>query len=231
MKAVIDTGTMITFSSTCLMNVFRAFVKYNNIELIVSNDVANESVWRPIKNKRFSLNAARIKYAFSEKVVKVVPSTTEGEKYEDKILHLANNSFYTKSGPITLLQRGEAEALALAKIYGAKALFIDERTTRSLIENPLRLKKVLEKRQAQEIRMNETNLAAFREMFPDLKMFRSVDIVALAFEQDLFDHELNHSIVELEAALWATKFSGCAVSEIEINDYLSSYRRNKKQFN
>lgn len=228
MKAVIDTGTMITLSGTCLMNVFRSFVKHNNIELVVSNDVADESVWRPIRNKRFALNAARIKYAFSEKIVRVVPSTPEGEKYEEKILHLANNSFYTKSGPITLLQRGEAEALALAKIYDAKALFIDERTTRSLIENPLRLKKVLEKRQAQEIRMNETNLTAFREMFPNLKMFRSVDIVALAFEQDLFDHELNHSVVELEAALWATKFSGCAVSEIEINEYLQKFKSVRK---
>ncbi len=228
MKAVIDTGTMITFSSTCLMNVFRAFVKRNNIELIVSNDVAEESVWRPINNKRFALNAARIKYAFSEKIVRVVPQTPECQKYEEKILHLANNSFYTRVGPITLLQRGEAEALALAKIYDAKALFIDERTTRSLIENPLRLKKVLEKRQNQEITMNENNLTAFREMFPTLKMFRSVDIVAFAYEQDLFDHELTHSIVELEAALWAMKFSGCAVSEMEINDYLQPFKHNRK---
>ena len=157
--------------------------------------------------------------------MRVVPSTPEGEKYEDKILHLANHSFYTQSGPVTLLQRGEAEALALAKIYEAKALFIDERTTRSLIENPLRLKKVLEKRQAQEIRMNERNLAAFRDMFPDLKMFRSADVIALAFEQGLFNHELSPTIVELEAALWATKFSGCAVSEVEINEYVQKYKK------
>ena len=35
-KAVIDTGTMITMSGTCLMNVFKSFVKANKIELMIS---------------------------------------------------------------------------------------------------------------------------------------------------------------------------------------------------
>jgi hypothetical protein len=221
-KAVIDTGTMITFSGTCLMNVFKAFVKTNRIELIVSSTVAQESVWKPITNKRFALSAARIKFAMNEQTVKTTPITPEINSMQEKILRLANNIFYTRGIPLKIIQAGEAEALALAKIQGAKALFIDERTTRALIENPSRLKQVLERRQEEEVTVNQKNLDEIRAMFPSLLMIRSVDLIALAYEQGLFDHELAHGKLELEAALWAAKFSGCAVSGNEIDDYLAA---------
>ena len=220
-KAVIDSGTMITLSSTCLMNVFKAFVKHNHIELFVSTDVARESVWRPITNKRFALNAARIKYAFNSDLIHVVESTSEIKNLENKILEVANACFFTKFGPVKIIQRGEAEALALAKINNAKALFVDERTTRSLIENPSRLKQNVEKRQHTGIEANPEKIKEFRAMFPDLKIFRSVDLIAFAYEQDLFDHELEHGKLELEAALYAAKYAGCAVSEREIIEYLN----------
>jgi len=222
MKAVIDTGTMISLSGTCLMNVFKTFVRTNRIELMISGTVAEESVWKPITNKRFALNAARIKYAFSEQTIKVIPINSQITQQQQKILQLANNSFFTTDGPLKIIQAGEAEALALAKIFGAKALFIDERTTRTLIENPLRLKQVLERKQEAPIRVNQQNIDTIRAMFPNLLMLRSVDLIAIAFEQNLFDHELAHGKLELEAALWATKFAGCAVSENEINEYLDN---------
>jgi hypothetical protein len=218
--AVIDSGTMITFSSTCLMNVFRNFVIHNKIKLLVSNDISNESVWKPISNKRFSLNAARIKHLFNQNMVDVINSNNEIRSLENKILNLSNNCFYSDSGPITIIQRGEAEALALSIIFGARALFIDERTTRSLIENPLRLKQVLEKRQKRKVFPKQKNISEFRKMFSHLKVFRSIDVIALAYEQNLFDNELDHGKLELEAALYATKFAGCAVSEKEIIEYL-----------
>jgi len=222
MKAVIDTGTMITLSSTCLMNVFKEFVRFNKIELIVSSSVAEESVWKPITNKRFALNAARIKHAFNQKIVNVVAPTAEIEQMQQKILELGNSCFSTKQGPLKIIQSGEAEALALAHVYGAHALFIDERTTRSLIENPKRLKQTLERRQDAEIFVNDDNVSEFQEFFTGLRVFRSVDLIATAYEQDLFDGELEHGRTELEAALFAAKFAGCAVSEAEIELYLSS---------
>jgi len=221
MKAVIDTGTMITLAGTCLMNVFREFVKTNHLELLISGTVAEESVWKPITNKRFALNAARIKYAMNQQIIKTIPVSGEISRYQQKILQLANNIFFTQNGPLSIIQAGEAEALALAKINNVKMLFIDERTTRSLIEDPTRLKQVLERRQEEEVSLNQQNLNSFRTMFPELKMFRSVDIIAMAYEQNLFDHELAHGRLELEAALYAAKFAGCAVSEKEIEDYLS----------
>jgi predicted nucleic acid-binding protein len=221
MKAVIDTGTMITLSSTCLMNVFKEFVRFNKIELLVSSSVAEESVWKPITNKRFALNAARIKRVFNEKVVNVVTATAQIEQEQQKILALGNSCFSTKQGPLKIIQLGEAEALALARVYGAHALFIDERTTRSLIENPSRLKQTLERRQDAEIFVDEENVLEFKGLFTGLRVFRSVDIIATAFEQNLFDGELEHGHLELEAALYAAKFAGCAVSEMEIELYLS----------
>lgn len=221
-KAVIDSGTMITLSGTCLMNVFKNFVRANKFDLMISSTIAQESVWNPIGNKRFALNAARIKYAISEQIVKTMPKDSRVSFEMEKILRIANHIFFTQHGPLTIIQAGEAEALALAKIYGAKAMFVDERTTRALIENPARLKQVLERRQDEAVRINQENLDAIRGMFPNLLMFRSVDIIALAFEQDLFDHELAHGKLELEAALYSAKFNGCAVSENEINEYLKN---------
>ncbi|MCX6800704.1 MAG: hypothetical protein NTZ73_00780 [Candidatus Diapherotrites archaeon] len=220
MKAVIDTGTMITLSSTCLMNVFREFIKANKIELLISKKVADESVWKPLENRRFELNAARIKKTMNEGIIKVMPMTAELENETNKIIKLANNIFNSKSESITILQYGESEALAIARLHGAKAVFVDERTTRSLIENPSRLKQVLERRQNRKISVNYSNLEAFRKMFDGIKMFRSVDIIALAYEQGLFDGELEHGKLELEAALYATKYAGCAVSEREIIEYI-----------
>jgi len=220
-KAVIDTGTMITLSSTCLMNVFKNFVNHNKIELVVSSTVAEESVWRPISNKRFALNAARIKHAFNDKTISVVESSSEVRILEGKILAIANTCFSTKFGPLKIIQQGEAEALALSRIYNAKALFVDERTTRSLIENPSRLKQVLEKKQHTGIFVDKQKIEEFRNLFLDLKIFRSVDIIALAYEQDLFGNELDRGKIELEASLYSAKYAGCAVSEKEIEEYLA----------
>jgi hypothetical protein len=230
MKAVIDTGTMITLSSTCLMNVFRAFVKANNIELNISKAVAKESVWKPIENRRFALNAARIKKIMSDGTVKVIPQTKELENETNKILDAANNIFYTnsKNQSLKIIQAGEAEALAIAKLNGAKIMFVDERTTRALIENPLRLKQVLERRQGNPINMNEEKLRACNELIGNIKIFRSVDIIALAYEQGLFDGELDHGILELNAALYAAKYAGCAVSQKEIDDYVKGAKPNGK---
>ncbi|MFA6420191.1 MAG: hypothetical protein WCW13_05295 [archaeon] len=83
------------------------------------------------------------------------------------------------------------------------------------------------RRQEEPIYVNEQSLNAIRQMFPNLLMFRSVDIIALSYEQDLFDHELAHGKLELEAALWAAKFAGCAVSENEINQYLNQSKEIK----
>ncbi|MCX6803612.1 MAG: hypothetical protein NTY48_03500 [Candidatus Diapherotrites archaeon] len=227
MKAVIDTGTMITLSGTCLMNVFKAFVKTNHVDLLISSTVAEESVWRPISNKRFALNAARIKYAINKKTVQMIPMNSQISDLQQKILNLANNCFFTQGRAMKIIQTGEAEALALAKLYNAKALFIDERTTRSLIENPARLKQVLERRQDNEVSTNQQNINTIKSMFPNLLMVRSVDLIATAFEQELFDHELEHGKLELEAALYAAKYNGCAVSEKEIQDYLQAYFNKK----
>jgi predicted nucleic acid-binding protein len=217
---VIDSGTLITVSSTCLINVFKKFVKHNKLELVVSSEVTEESVWKPIHNKRFALNAARIKFLFNSDTIEVIAPTKEIRFVEKKILDLANSAFSTSFGPITIIQNGEAEALAIAKINNAEILFVDERTTRSLLENPLRLKQVLEKRQHKKIRMNEEKVHELQKMFANLKIFRSIDVIAFAYEQGLFEGELDSGKLELEAALYAAKFAGCAVSEREIVEYL-----------
>ena len=230
MKAVIDTGTMITLSSTCLMNVFRNFVKANNLELQISKAVAKESVWKPIENRRFALNAARIKKIMNDGTIQVIPQTKELKIETNKILNAANSVFYctSKNQNLKIIQAGEAEALAIAKMNDTKIMFVDERTTRALIENPHRLKQVLERRQGVPIKMNNEKLKICEKLIGNTKIFRSVDIIALAYEQGLFDGELDHGLLELEAALYAAKYAGCAVSQKEIEDYVKNAKPSGK---
>ena len=58
-----------------------------------------------------------------------------------------------------------------------------------------------------------------------IKVFRSVERVAVAFEEKLFGKELGDTRKDLEAALYAAKFAGCAVSENEIKEFLRSVKK------
>ena len=64
--------------------------------------------------------------------------------------------------------------------------------------------------------------AKLKEMFSDLEIARSVDLVALAFERKLLGKELPQSKQALEAALYAVKYAGCAVSGNEIEHFLGT---------
>jgi hypothetical protein len=122
--------------------------------------------------------------------------------------------------PIRLLQRGEIEALAIAKELGAEAFAIDERTTRMLIENPEQLRKIIQARRSIRIDVDNSKQRAFSGMFSGLAIVRSVELIALADEYGLLEEELPKGKQSLEAALFAAKYSGCAVSSREINLFL-----------
>ncbi len=121
-------------------------------------------------------------------------------------------------------EKGEIEALCLIKELGAEAFAIDERTTRMLIENPLELQKILQARRRIKVGVNKENSKQLQEMFQGTVILRSVELVALAFEQGLLSQELPEGKQSLEAALFAAKYSGCAVSAREINVFLHGKR-------
>ncbi len=225
MKVVFDASTLISISQTCLINILGSLQRKMDAEFIIPKSVYYEAVERPIFIKRFELNAVRIKKAISDGAFKIV--SVEDKKLFDEIAEIANNCFFVKDKPIKLLQRGEIEALAIIKEVGAEAIAIDERTTRMLIENPRPLQKVLQSRKRIKIRLDKRNVDLLGVMFNGLSIVRSVELVALANEYGLLQEELPPGPQSLEAALFAAKYSGCAVSSREISIFLHGERIKK----
>jgi predicted nucleic acid-binding protein len=202
------------------MNVFIEFIAKNKIILLAPPKVIEESYTNPVSTKRLELNAFRIKKSITSRTVKESPITPQVRKDSLEIMALANSAFSVDGSFLQIVHEGEAECLALAKNVGAKAIFMDERTTRALIENPGRLRGILERRQDKRVEMNLEPIEKLRELIGEIKFFRSIEILAIAYEQGLFAKELEESDRSLEAVLYACKFNGCAVSENQILDYL-----------
>lgn len=222
-KFVVDSSSLISLSSTCLVRLFGALSENEGFYFYIPESVYAESVERPLGIKRFELNAVRIRDAVDAGELHVGKRTPEIAALTSE-LERFGNCMSARGMPMRLIQRGETETLALAKSIGAKAIVIDERTTRMLAEDPYGLRKFLQARHGTKVSIDETLLSRFRSIASGFAFVRSSEIVALAYENDLFGDELRHDRQALEAALYAVKFGGCAVSTTEIESYLRSVR-------
>ena len=218
---VLDSSSIITISDNCLIKIFKNISEREGIDFCIPESVYAESVLRPLKINRYELNAMRIRDAVAEGYIKVV-ETTPGMARRLARLEEAAAGLCTFNGEkMPLLQAGEMETLALIKEIGADALVIDERTTRMVLEEPQNMFGFLKNRHpGGKIVLSEGRLREIREEYYDTKIFRSTELIALAYEDGSFGSELRTSKESLEAALYAAKYSGCAVSSDEIIAYL-----------
>jgi hypothetical protein len=160
----------------------------------------------------------RIKRLFTDGVISKV--SADG-RVTDRILSLANSVFEVKGRPLSIIHSGEAEALSLIKTLSADALLIDERTTRLLIEDPSSLSGFLSERSNAKVRMNERRFRELSVYIPKVPVLRSTEIAALAYEAGVLPKMLNASGKKvLDASLSALKYSGCAITWEEIDEYL-----------
>lgn len=229
-EIVFDSSSIISISQNCLMNVLENLSKKTNSSFRITKAVEFESVLKPLKINRFELNALRIKKAIDSNWLKVEKEEIDSSELEN----LANNIFFAENKPIKVIHAGEAETLALYKKFNAAVMIIDERTTRMLIEEPKNLVKKLRFNYRRKIKMNNTNLKKFLSVVGKIKIARSSELIAKAFDLGCFEGELENSVKSLEAALYGLKFNGCAVSLEEIEEYLSVFYGNnsgrKKRF-
>jgi predicted nucleic acid-binding protein len=189
-----------------------------NVRVAVAPAVYEEVVSRPSESKRYALEALRIKRLFTDGVISKV--SADG-RVTDRILSLANSVFEVKGRPLSIIHSGEAEALSLIKTLSADALLIDERTTRLLIEDPSSLSGFLSERSNAKVRMNERRFRELSVYIPKVPVLRSTEIAALAYEAGVLPKMLNASGKKvLDASLSALKYSGCAITWEEIDEYL-----------
>ncbi len=211
MRIIADAGPLISLSNTCLLWVLEKLP----FDFILPPWVVNEVSLFPRQTKHYKLSALRISDYIGAGVLKEGDLGQRGEEIARRVQQIANNVYFIKHRPLKIIQRGEAEAVALATLTD-HIMLVDERTIRLLLEDPLELRNVLQIRTGARVSMDHERAEELQDIVGDVLMLRSADIVAYAYEEGLLSKNKDY----LEAALYALKFAGCAISEQEIRDYL-----------
>ncbi len=209
---------------TCMLPVLHRFSKKEKASIILPQGVYEESVTRPLRIKRFELNAVKIRECVKSGWMAVANLDGEAKALTEEILHMANGIFSIRGKPLTIVHRGEAEMLALVKQVGAKAILIDERNTRLIVEEPNKMKGHLRRRMHANIGVDKEHLNRLRELFNGISVIRSVDVLGLAYEGRYLEPSLPHTKESMDAVLFALKYAGCSTTVNELKDYVKKAR-------
>lgn len=222
---ICDSGALISLTSGCLDNLLYFFAENYHVRFVIPPSVEYETVTRPLESnlRKYLFSAVRIKDAINDGIIVKVDAQLADKTR--KLMNAANNMFYLKGKPFRLIQTGESEMLVLAKELGIEYILIDERTTRMLIEAPLKLKEHLEHEFAVTVMVNKTNLKYLTPEISSLRAIRSSELVMLAYEKGYFRNFQKLKKEALEAALYKMKYSGCSISFDEIHAYVNSIAR------
>ena len=219
MKALFfDTGPIISLTMNNSLWILHHLKEQFNGNFYITPAVKYELIDHPLNIKRFELEAIQVAYLLKEKTLEIYQNLPE----EEDLLKLANSCFSAKERPLSIVQGAEIETLAAALKCKCNVVVIDERTVRLLIEDPNALRKLLETRLHQKVRMDKEKVAQLQKTFSSIKIIRSVELVALAFKMKLFDHLIpdvpNGRRILLDALLWGVKTDGNAVTSEEIEE-------------
>jgi predicted nucleic acid-binding protein len=211
---VADSSSIISLAVNCMSSVLGEL----GVHIAVTEEIYDEIISRPMNSKRYSLESLRIRKLFTEGVISI--EEPEPSLVRD-VLETGNSIYRIDKHDLRLIHGGEAAALALMREKSSDVLLIDERTTRMMVEDPAVLCEVLSSQMSRRVFMDAGRLAHFRTLVPDVKIIRSCEVAAIAYEKGILSRNLGSSGREVFAAvLYALKFSGCAVSWQEIEDYL-----------
>jgi len=219
-KAIIfDSSSIINFTMNGLLEEFRELKKIFNGKFLVTREVKEEIVDKPLQIKRFELEALKIKELFEEKVLELPDSMGIDEaKISSRtkdLMNIANNTFYGKQSSIHIIDSGETACLVLSAMLSEKGiknvLSVDERTIRLLGEKPENLLDIFRSKLHTQINSKKENY----KFFTGFKFIRSAELIYLAYKKGLV--KLKNGVV-LDALLYALKFNGCSISDEEINE-------------
>ncbi len=220
-KAIIfDAGTLITFSMNGLTDELRKLKTIFGGSFLITRQIKEEIIDKPITIKNFELEALRSKKLLDDGILELAEyygfDNSEIESRANKIIEIANSFFASSKDQVKIMHLGEASCLALSSILNEKkvpnVIAIDERTTRMLIEKPENLKELLSRKLHTNIRVVKNNFGYFKKF----KVIRSAELLYVAWKRGLV--ELKDGISILDALLYAAKSKGCAISQEEIEE-------------
>lgn len=220
MKSLIfDAGPVISLATNNLLWILKPLKKEFNGKFYITEPVRKELVDRPLETKKFKFEAIQVERLIEDGILDVIDNGFIREA-TPRLINTANQIFRAYNNYMKIVHFAEMSVIAAAINLNADAIAIDEKTTRSLIENPRMIIDILKKTLHTSIGINETNLKEFKNNTRNIKAIRSIELVTIAYEHGILDGYItkipNARKNLLESVLWGVKLNGCAVSKDEI---------------
>ncbi len=221
MKAIVfDSSTLINFAINGMLSEFRELKKLFDGKFLITKEVVAEIIDKPIRIKRFELEALKLKELITDKVLEMPSSLGIEEnkisKTAGEIMNAANNAFFANGNPMNLIHSGEASGLALSKLLTEKGIqnvmSVDERTMRLIVEKPENLLAIFQKKFHTDLKLRKESLKSLG----NFKFIRSTELIFIAYKKGIIKLR-NHGTV-LDALLYAMKLNGCSISDQEIEE-------------
>lgn len=226
MKALIfDASSIISLAMNNLLWILEPLKKQFKGKFYIPLSVKKEIIDKPLKSKRFKLEAFQVLSEVNKGVITIFDDSKLKE-IRDEIEFQANHMLIARGRPVHLVHSGEIAALALAKHLNADALVIDERTMRTIIENPKELSKLMRRKLHTTVNVKKKHFESFKKLIGDIKVVRSVELGVIAYEKGLFkkyklENMKQYSKKELlDGIIWGLKLRGCSMATSEIDKIL-----------
>ncbi len=219
MKVLIfDSGVLINLSMSGLLDVLENLKKGFDGKFIITEPVRYETIDRPVGIERFELGALRVESLINSGIIEMASSLgvddSELKRHTKEMLDQANHLMQLRTGWTHLVDEAEVSCLALSSMLTEKGIenlvAIDERTMRTICENPEHLEMIMSSKLHENVHLVNPEYAGFSKF----RVIRSSEIVYVAYKKGLI--ELTGNKV-LEALLYATKYHGTSISFEEIN--------------
>jgi len=213
-KVVCDSSSLISLSMNCMLPLIVELSE--SADFMITKTVYDEIITNPRRSGHHMMGPLQFSALIKNGILQVEQAN---QSMVSDILSLSNRTYYTHHAPLEIIQRGEAEALALASNSGI--LLVDERTLRFLIEAPKQLRDLLQFRTHHGVSMDESMRRAFQRYCEGIKIIRSSEIVAVAYEKGILEkYFLGEAREVLATCLWSLKSKGCSLSTEDVEEYL-----------
>ena len=217
-RVICDTSSLISLMDTCTSGVLRFLREKADARFLVPPGVYEEMVSRPLGIKRYGYSAVRLRKLVEDEIVELLPGKDLAQRTQE-FVGLANNSFFVDGRPLRILHEGEAECLAALKGSRHPILAVDEKTTRLLLEDPKRMRELMQGEYQRKIVVNKTSMDRFQQLAGDVLVVRSTELVALAAKRGFFQEYGSEALEAYHASLYALRYAGCSISSDELLQY------------
>jgi len=220
-KAIIfDSSTLINFAINGLLQELRELKELFDGKFLITKEIVEEVIDKPMKIKRFELEALKIKELLTDKILEMPSSLNINEnkisRMTGEIMNLTNNTFFSHGNAIHIIDIGEASCLVLSRLLNEKGIrnvvSVDERTMRLLCEKPENLFAIFQKKLHTTIKFKKENLKSLQ----DFRFIRSAELIFIAYKRGIIKLR-DHGNV-LDALLYAMKLNGCSITDEEISE-------------